>query len=97
MATVTPRILDPAGETRPLEMQLASRPGDLSGLVLGFLDNNKPNVGPLFDTLEEELCRRYGIAGVVRCQKPQAPEPVRQRVIQEFLDRCQAVVLAMAD
>ena len=84
-------------ETRPPVRQLAARLGSLEGAVIGFLDNNKPNVGPLFETLEQELRRDYGIQAVVRRQKPQAPIPIAEDDLREFKERCQAVILAMAD
>ncbi|MDQ1495937.1 MAG: hypothetical protein QOG69_2420 [Actinomycetota bacterium] len=93
----TIRILDPTGETRPPARHLAARVATLEGKVVGFLDNNKPNVGPLFDTLEQELRREFGVKDVIRRQKPQAPIPVGEEHIRDFLERCQAVVLAMAD
>jgi hypothetical protein len=78
-------------EQRPL----ASRLGPLSGRTIGFLDNQKHNAGLLLRHVAEELQHLAGAFAEVHETKvatTAAPAAVMGR-----LQRCHAVVLAIAD
>jgi hypothetical protein len=78
-------------EQRPL----ARRRGQLSGSTIGFLDNQKHNAGRLLRHVAEELQRLAGPFDEV-CEAKVATTAAPGAVMGH-LQRCHAVVLAIAD
>lgn len=98
MSDATWDLVDPTGGAgRTGRRQLAARPPDLDGRVLGLLDNGKGNAGPLLDDLAEELGRRFQLAGVVRIRKPVFSRPAPDELIAQLAEGCGAVVTAIGD
>ena len=95
MATIT--VLDPTAEPNPVRVPLAERPDTLEGKRLGLLNNSKPNVTLLFETLEECLRERYNLAGVVRRIKPSSGIPTETSVLDELARECDVAVVAIGD
>jgi hypothetical protein len=90
----TIRIVSPVSQPRIEEQPLALRSVDLTGLTIGLLDNQKANARRLLDRVGDALQIHAGVY-LVREQKiatSPAPEAVMGR-----LQRCDAVVLAIAD
>ncbi len=80
------RILDPTGQaTRAAEaLELAPRPSELAGRIVGLVDNGKQNAGVFVDQLGKELVARFGVGDVIGYRKPGAtveapPELLRER------------------
>ena len=69
----------------------------LSGKVVGFIDNAKPN----FDHLVEELARllvgEYGVVRVVRRRKPSASVPAEPQVVEALAAECDLVITGSGD
>ncbi len=88
-------LLDPTGESSPVERTRAPRRHQLQGTTLGLLDISKPRGDVFLDRLES-LLRGRG-AEVARYRKPtfakNAPEALQERIRQE----CDAVIEALAD
>jgi hypothetical protein len=84
----------PAG-TRPGELRRRTLP-QLSGKVVGFIDNAKPNFNLLVDDLAEVLIRKYGVAGVVKHRK-RGQVPVGDDVINDMARKCDAVITGSGD
>jgi hypothetical protein len=78
-------------EQRPL----AERLDRLRGQRVGFLNNQKANAGNLLDDLVEELHRRAGPFEEIREVK--AATTAATTEVMGRLQRCDAVVLAIAD
>jgi hypothetical protein len=68
----------------------------LKGKVVGFIDNAKPNFHYLVDDLAELLVSRYGVADVVKHRKP-GQVPVGESVLQDMVQRCDAVITGSGD
>lgn len=84
----------PAGE--PLT-SARGMPDDLTGKVVGFIDNSKPNFNVLVDDVAEVLVQRYGAARVVRHRKRTASEPASGAVFQDLKENCDVVITGSGD
>ena len=69
----------------------------LSGKVVGFLDNAKPNFNHLVDDLAEILVRDYQVARVVKRRKRSASQGAPEAMLQELADLCDAVITGSGD
>src|SRR4051812_34351028 len=59
------KLLDPTGaDERSTDGTLTPRPAGLHGLVVGLLDNTKPNAEVLLSKIADELRGRYDVSGV---------------------------------
>ncbi len=90
-------ILDPAGGTSAAQRQLAPRPGALGGLVIGILDNSKPNAAVLLEAVAALLRERFGARGVRVWQKPGASTAAVPAVLDEIAGACRVTLTASAD
>lgn len=69
----------------------------LSGKVVGFIDNAKPNFDHLVDELEALLVRDHGVARVLKRRKPSASIPAAGDVVHELSAQCDLVVTGSGD
>jgi hypothetical protein len=69
----------------------------LAGLVVGFIDNAKPNFRFLADELSELLTSNYGVARVVRHQKRAASIAAPKDILQSFAKECDIVICGSGD
>jgi hypothetical protein len=88
-------ILSPIAAPRIDERELTKRPGDLRGLTIGLLDNQKANAGKLLAGVSRRLASRYPDLKLVTEYKV-ATSPCPEEVMGR-LQRCDAVVLAISD
>jgi hypothetical protein len=88
-------LYDPTAEPRAADAQLAPRLASLAGTRAGILDNGKANAGTLMLAVVDRLRERYGVAGVVKREKPVAGPP-RPEVV-EALSACDFVLVGSAD
>ncbi len=96
MAIVT--LYDPTAPRQGEAASSAARtlPG-LSGAVVGFIDNAKPNFNHLVDDLAELLVTRYGAARVVKRRKRAASVPAPDDVMTELTGECDLVITGSGD
>ncbi len=71
--------------------------GDLSGKVVGFIDNAKPNFHLLVDDIAGLLTARYGVKAVVKSAKRGSSMPATQQVLDELAAQCDLVVTGSGD
>lgn len=77
---------------------LSERPATLEGQTLGFIWNSKPNADALFDEFVARVEERhYSLGGIQRHLKPGAAMPAAPADIDDFADRCGAVIAAVGD
>ena len=62
-------VLNPTAEARAPELPLARRSADLSGKIIGFLNNRKANAGLLLEHVERLLRARFGEHGRGRVER----------------------------
>ena len=95
MTNATRTILDPTGERTVAERARLARPASLDGLTVGLLDISKPRGDVFLDRLEERLSS-IG-ANVRRYRKPTFTKPAPAQLLEQIVEECDAVVLALAD
>jgi hypothetical protein len=79
------------------KVESAHAPVQLSGAVVGFIDNAKPNFNYLVDDLAELLQRKYGVQRVLRRRKPSASVPATAEVIDALAEECDMVITGSGD
>jgi hypothetical protein len=95
--TATLKLYDPTGVPLPAALQVERTLTALSGKVVGFIDNSKPNFDHLVDDLAELLTSRHGVARVLRHRKRAASVPAAADVIDDFARQCDLVVAGSGD
>jgi hypothetical protein len=91
-------LLDPTGDSdRSTDTALAPRPQMLKGLVVGLLDNTKPNGAVILRAVGRELQEKYGVREIRMFQKGYFGTPVEESVVQQMLHNCDFAVAAIGD
>jgi hypothetical protein len=91
-------LLDPTGDSgRSTNTTLAARPQSLKGLVVGLLDNSKPNGAVILRAVGRELQEKYGVREIRMFQKGYFGTPVEESVVQQMLHNCDFAVAAIGD
>jgi len=91
-------LLDPTGDSdRATNTTLAPRPQALRGLIVGLLDNTKPNGATILRAVGRELRDKYGVREVRMFQKGYFGTPVEESVVQQMLHNCDFAVAAIGD
>src|SRR5215468_2699892 len=91
-------ILDPTGRTSyRAPAMLAKRPADLSGAVIGLLENTKKNAVEFLDELGRLLVERHNAAGTVLRTKTNFALPVSDELRDEFARECAVVITGVGD
>jgi hypothetical protein len=97
MMAATIRLFDPTAPRAVATPGSESRGLNLTGAVVGFIDNAKPNFHHLVDDLAELLQSRHGVARVVRRRKPSASIPADPAVIAALAAECDVVIAGSGD
>jgi hypothetical protein len=95
MSTQGIRLYDPTAEPRAVAARLAPRLASLAGARAGILDNGKANAGTLMLAVTRILQERYGVADVVKRDKPVAGPPAPE--ILAALAECDFALVGSAD
>ncbi|OGA51174.1 MAG: hypothetical protein A3G24_01315 [Betaproteobacteria bacterium RIFCSPLOWO2_12_FULL_62_13] len=69
----------------------------LSGKVVGFIDNTKPNFNHLVDDLAEILVAHYGVKKVLKRGKRVQSIPAPEAVYAELKEECDVVITGSGD
>jgi hypothetical protein len=69
----------------------------LSGKVVGFIDNAKPNFNHLVDDLADLLVSNYGVKRVIKRRKSSASIPAPDEFVRELADECDLVITGSGD
>ena len=93
---MTVTILDPTNETVPLERQITTRAGAITG-VLGLLDIRKPRGNVLLNELERLLKARLPEVTLKRYSKPTFTKPCPDDLRRQIKSECNFLVEALAD
>lgn len=90
-------LYDPTAPRRPdtgkTELKLAT----LSGKVVGFIDNAKPNFNHLVDDLADLLVASYGVKRIIKRRKASASIPAPDEIVRELADECDLVITGSGD
>jgi hypothetical protein len=90
------KLLDPTGAgERFADSTLAPRPAGLRGLIVGLLDNTKPNAEVLLSKIADELRGRYDVSGALMYTKGYFGTPAEEDMIKQISQDCDLVVAAV--
>jgi hypothetical protein len=92
-------VLDPTAETTVRQERMAKGLDDLSGKVIGLVDNRKPNFDIFLERVETALCQRFQFAEIVRLKKGGigATVPMTPEEMERLAPFCDAVVYGVSD
>lgn len=92
------RLVNPRGtDLAAGDFELNERSGDLSGKVLGLLENSKANSDKVLWELSEILKQRHDIKDVVMFSKHSASLPTKPETVQDMLDQVDALIVGVGD
>jgi hypothetical protein len=90
-------LYDPTAPRQPEAREEGRKLETLSGKVVGFIDNAKPNFDHLVDDLSRLLLTQYGVARVVKRRKPSASIPASPEIVDELAAQCDLVIAGSGD
>jgi len=96
--STTEPLLDPTGAgDQAANTTLAPRPQTLKGLIVGLLDNTKPNGTVILRAVGRELREKYGVREIRMFAKGYFGTPVEESVVQQILHNCDFAVAGIGD
>ncbi len=95
MSAVPYQLLDPTAETATELRSRRPPPGTLEGATIGLMSISKERSNEFLDTLERRMVER-GLA-VHRFAKPTHTKPAPEPILQGIVERCQVVLVGLAD
>ena len=92
-------VLNPEGKAQTSATQVAGVPQftDLSGKVVGLLDNSKPNADRLAERFAELLQEHYGVASVITRRKLTAQQSAPEQYLDELASQTDFVLSGLGD
>jgi hypothetical protein len=93
---MTLRVLDPRASAEREAVRLAPALRELSGTVIGLLDNAKIGTASFYDHLASMLTSRFGVREFIRRRKPDSSRPVPPTLLGE-LSAADAIVSGIGD
>ncbi|HET9662774.1 MAG TPA: hypothetical protein VFP00_01000 [Burkholderiales bacterium] len=69
----------------------------LSGKVVGFVDNAKPNFDHLVEDLAQLLVEKHGVKEIIKRRKPSASIPVAPQVLSELAAQGDLIIAGSGD
>ena len=91
------KLYDPTTARGPESAGAGPTLATLSGSVVGFIDNAKPNFNHLVDDIGDLLVSNYGVKRVVKRRKSSASIPAPDEVVRELADECDLVITGSGD
>ena len=90
-------LYDPTARRQPEAREEGRKLETLSGKVVGFIDNAKPNFNHLVDELADLLTQRHGVARVVKVRKRSASIPADVHMLESVASQCDLVITGSGD
>ena len=88
-------FIDPTVGGGTARIPLAARPLDLTGKVVGLLDNTKEQGALILQTIGEALRQDYGVAAVLLRRKEHYSKPAAPALIETMARAVQVAVAAV--
>ena len=89
------QMLDPTAELSPHTRARRAPPARLEGATIGLMSISKERSREFLDTVERRLVAR-GL-DVARFEKPTHTKPAPEALMQAMVERCDVVVVGLAD
>jgi hypothetical protein len=93
MATI--KFLDPRAAVNPKERPLVPGLDSLEGKVIGIIDNGQSNSTDMFKELGKLLQERLHVKEVLFRTKPSHMQGAPRPIMEEMLNRCDAVITGL--
>ena len=90
-------LYDPTAASGTVPGTAGPKLATLSGRVVGFVDNAKPNFNHLVDDLADLLIADYGVKQVIKRRKRSASVPAPEEIVRELADQCDVVIAGSGD
>ncbi|HEY1831402.1 MAG TPA: UGSC family (seleno)protein [Acidimicrobiales bacterium] len=90
-------ILVPTNEVEATGAELAPRPGSLTGLRLGVLDNGKPNSDRFLELLGGHLATGYGVEVSTVLRKPAIGRLAPSEIVAELKSASDIILTGVGD
>jgi hypothetical protein len=90
-------VYDPVAPCLTQPQQLRRTLGAISGKVIGFIDNSKPNFNYLVDDVSQFLLEKHFVASVVKRRKRSASEGAPEAMMRELVEQTDAVITGSGD
>jgi len=91
------KLYDPTAARGPESGSAGPALATLSGTVVGFIDNAKPNFNHLVDDLADLLVSNYGVKRIIKRRKSSASIPAPDEFVRELADECDLVITGSGD
>jgi hypothetical protein len=91
------QVYDPTAPNTAPAQNLRLSIANLSGKVIGFIDNTKPNFNLLARDLGELLQSRYGVKAVFQKRKRSVATPAPDEMLDELARECDLVITGSGD
>ena len=88
-------FVDPTAGGGVKKIALAPRPSDLSGKVVGLIDNTKEQADIILQTMGDALCERYGAKRVMIRRKEHYSKPAPDQLIDEMAKEVDVVIAGL--
>ncbi|MCI0903216.1 MAG: hypothetical protein J4N75_06915 [Chloroflexi bacterium] len=88
-------FVDPTAGGGKETVPLAPRPANLSGKVVGLLDNTKEQADIILQTIGEALCERYGVDKVIIRRKEHYSKPAAEEMIDEMANQVDVAIAGL--
>jgi hypothetical protein len=93
MATL--KMLDPRATVNPEDRPCVPGLDTLEGKVVGIIDNGQSNSTTMFQELAKLIQEKYRTAEVLFKTKPSHMQGAPKPIIEEFVERCDAVITGL--
>jgi predicted GTPase len=93
MATL--KMLDPRATVNPEDLPLMPGLDSLEGKVIGIIDNGQSNSTSMFQELAKLMQEKYQTAEVLFKTKPSHMQGAPKPIMEEFANRCDAVITGL--
>jgi len=93
MATI--KFLDPRGTVNPKDRPLVPGLDTLDGKVVGIIDNGQANSTTMFQELAKLLQEKFHTREVIFKTKPTHMQGAPKPIMEEILNRCDAVITGL--
>ena len=88
-------FVDPTAGSKREPVSPAVRPSDLSGKVVGLLDNTKEQADIILQTIGDALREQYDVKKVVIRRKEHYSKPATDEMIKEMADEVDVAIAAL--
>ncbi len=88
---------DPTAKANVVEHEMAPRISDLNNKVVGFLDNGKTNCDVFMDRVQDQLSRRFKLAGVITKRKSNPAIAMDESTMEELMSKADVVITGTGD